>query len=260
MQKTELIIFIIVGISILFIFIIGIVLFLVRYSKRKRDHETEKEILATQHAREIVNTQLEIQLQTMQHIGREIHDNVGQQLVLASLYAQQLAFENKAPQVTEKIEHIGQIIDQSLSELRKLSKSLTDDTISSKTLSELIQQEVIKFNKLKKCTVCFDAGYTSKELSYQDKNVLLRIVQEFLQNGIKHSGCSLISIELKMEPDTLSLNLSDNGKGFDPNLTLGTGIGLINIRKRAGIINASCSIVSSPGKGTSLLIEKKTTL
>lgn len=258
MQKTELIIFIVVAILILFIFVIGIVLFVVRYSKRKRDHEAEKEILATRHAKEIVNTQLEIQLQTMQHIGREIHDNVGQQLVLASLYTQQLALENKAPQVTEKIENIGRIIDFSLAELRKLSKSLIDDAISGKSLSELIQQEVEKIGKLKKCMINFEAGYNGKELSYQDKNVLLRIVQEFLQNSIKHSSCHQISIALKKEGEALLLKLSDDGKGFDPTTIVGKGIGLANIRKRAGIINAYCSITSNPGKGTILIIEKNT--
>ena len=104
----------------------------------------------TEHQKEILSAQIEIQNQTMQHIGREIHDNIGQKLTLASLYTQQLAYENKAPQINENIENISAIINQSLSELRALSKSLTDDSISNSTIVELLQNECKIINELKR--------------------------------------------------------------------------------------------------------------
>ena len=58
-------------------------------------------MISEAHTKELLSTQIEMQTQTMQYIGREIHDNVGQKLTLASLYTQQLAYENKAPQIND---------------------------------------------------------------------------------------------------------------------------------------------------------------
>ena len=94
MGKTEIIIFIILTSLIVVIFIMGIFLFAFQYKRKRKEYINEKQIRNEQHQQELLTTQLEIQTQTMQHIGREIHDNVGQKLTLASLYTQQLAYEN----------------------------------------------------------------------------------------------------------------------------------------------------------------------
>ena len=134
MQQTETIIFIIIANILLLVFVVGIILFILQYKKKKIEHAKEKSMIAETHTKELLATQLEMQTQTMQHIGREIHDNVGQKLTLASLYTQQLAYENKAPHINDKIENISNIINDSLAELRQLSKTLTDDTINNGTI------------------------------------------------------------------------------------------------------------------------------
>ncbi|WP_298119477.1 sensor histidine kinase [Flavobacterium sp.] len=206
-----------------------------------------------EHQKELLSTQIEIQNQTMQHIGREIHDNIGQKLTLASLYTQQLAYENKAPQITESIENISAIINQSLSELRALSKSLTDDSIDSLSLVELIQSECEKVNELKKCKVTFKNNEDAANYNYQIKSVLLRICQEFMQNSIKHSKCKNINIILMRNNDHLSFILADDGKGFDVDKK-SNGIGLLNMKKRTEIIGGKASIQSSTSSGTQLTI------
>lgn len=101
------------------------------------------------HKRELLATQLEIQQATMQQIGRELHDNIGQKLTLVSLYTQQLLYENKVPEVSERIDQVSQIINQSLQDLRSLSKTLTDDKINQKEIVTLIQEEVDNTNAFK---------------------------------------------------------------------------------------------------------------
>ena len=129
----------------------------------------------------------------MKHIGREIHDNVGQKLTLSSLYLQQLVFENKAPQIADNINNVNTIINESLDELRNLSKSLTDDTIENSSMIALIEKECEKVRELKKCTVVFENNLKADITSYQAKSILLRIVQEFIQNSIKHAHCKKIT-------------------------------------------------------------------
>ncbi|WP_340201567.1 sensor histidine kinase [Ascidiimonas sp. W6] len=207
------------------------------------------------HKKELLETEIEIQHQTMKHIGREIHDNIGQKLTLASLYTQQLAFENKVPQITKNIEDISEIINQSLTELRQLSKSLTDNTIEKSSISVLIENECKIINDLKKCNVRFRNDTQIDLKSYQIKSILLRITQEFLQNSIKHAHCKNIEVLLSKDPSTIILSLKDDGRGFDMEQSRANGIGLKNIEKRTELIGGKFSLESQPQFGTSIIIK-----
>jgi signal transduction histidine kinase len=204
--------------------------------------------------KELAYAQIEIQNQTMQHIGREIHDNVGQKLTLASLYTQQLAFENKAPNINENIENISQIINQSLSELRELSKSLTDDSIQENSFFNLVSNECIKVRKTKKCKISFDCEIKNLDLDYQQKSILLRICQEFIQNSLKYSQCKHIRIHIFKQNNLLTLELNDDGIGFDVN-SKSKGIGIENIKKRTGLLNGTYDLSSIENVGTTLHIK-----
>lgn len=205
------------------------------------------------HQKELLSTQIEIQRQTMQHIGREIHDNVGQKLTLASLYTQQLAFENKAPQVNESIENISKIINESLSDLRELSKSLTDDTIDTLSIDQLISNEVKKINALQQFSIAFENDVPNLELLYHSKSIVFRIFQEFVQNSIKHAQCDSIVVQLKSNDSSIELHLKDNGKGFDMHSS-SNGIGLINMKKRTELMGGTFHLHSQPQKGTQLTV------
>ncbi len=234
-------------------FIFAIFIFIQQYRIKKKEHTMILNSQHEEHQKELLSTQIEIQNQTMQHIGREIHDNIGQKLTLASLYTQQLAYENKAPQIKDNIESISLIINQSLSELRELSKSLTDDSINSLTLVELIKIECEKINDLKKCKVSFKFHNEVTNYDYQTKSVLIRICQEFMQNSIKHSKCKNINLVLSKSNECLKFILNDDGSGFDINKK-SDGIGLNNMKKRTEIIGGKSILQSSNEMGTQLTI------
>ncbi len=255
MQQTETIAFIIISSILLIVFVLATIAFVFQYRKKRIQHENEKGMITVKHNKELLETQLEMQMQTMQHIGREIHDNVGQKLTLASLYTQQLSYENKAPHINEKIENISHIINESLQELRRLSKSLTDDNIAKKNLVHLVAEECKKINEIEKIEVKFSSSNQIIDVEYQTKSILLRVVQEFLQNSIKHSKCTLIKICLTLDGDLLKVELSDNGIGFITDKMNYTGIGLKNIAKRINLLNGYHHLKSNVNKGTCLVVE-----
>ena len=256
MEQKEIVLFLIIVSITIAIFITAILVFIIFYRKKVIKERSEKEEMKSEHQQELLTTQIEIQTQTMQHIGREIHDNIGQKLTLASLYTQQLAYENKAPQIKGSIESISTIINESLSELRELSKSLTDNSIDSNSISSLIENECSKINDLKITNVIFTTNANQIKLDYQRKSVLLRITQEFIQNSIKHANCHKISVSLHKTDHLLLLKLDDDGKGFDLNTSkqYKSGIGLSNMKKRAEIIGGKYDIQSNTN-GTKVLVE-----
>lgn len=255
MGETEYILIIIVFNVFLLAFIAATVAFVVQYKNKKKENLANLQKQQILHQQELLATQIEMQTQTMQHIGREIHDNVGQKLTLASLYAQQLAFENKAPNINDKIESISEIINQSLTELRYLSKSLTDNHIDDNDIDVLLKQEFAKIAELKKYQVALDLEIKDLPLPYETKTVILRITQEFLQNSIKHANCSKIMGKVSRLDQKLQIVLQDDGKGFEVEEHIGKGLGLMNMKKRIELIGGSYVMQSEVGEGTKLTIE-----
>jgi len=251
MGKTEITIFIVLANVLLLIFITGIIVFVFQYRKRKLLHEKEKAGIEKQYRLDLLNTQLQIQQETMEFIGREIHDSVGQKLTLASIYSQKLEFENELNPIALKLKQISGVINDSLSELRDLSKTLTDNRLQHTNLTELLRVECEKINDSGICQAVFVSDFTT-EINVTNKSFLFRVVQEFIQNSLKHSGCSLISIELKQKSDGLSIRVSDDGKGFDIESTHSGGIGLDNMKRRMQMIGGSFNLRSESGSGTEL--------
>jgi len=255
MGETEYLLIIILFNVFLLAFIAAAIAFVVQYKNKKRQSEAILEQQNILHQKELLATEMEIQSQTMQHIGREIHDNVGQKLTLASLYTQQLAFENKTSAINEKIENIGEIINQSLKELRHLSKSLTDNTIEKETIAHLLQQEFARVDELKKFIVKLTITSEELLLPYQTKSVILRVAQEFLQNSIKHANCKTLGISVHKFEQNLQIVLFDDGIGFDIEDSSERGIGLANMKRRVELVGGRYVLQSTKGNGTTLTIE-----
>jgi signal transduction histidine kinase len=255
MGETEYLLIIIVFNFFLLAFILAAIMFVVQYKSKKRENQAKLAQQQILHQKEILSTEVEIQLQTMQHIGREIHDNVGQQLTLASLYTQHLAYENNAPEINERIETISQIINDSLAELRHLSKSLTDNTIKSASIKELLTREFTKIEGLKKYKLNLVIDLEGLNLSYQAKSVIVRVAQEFLQNSMKYAACTTLGINARVTDGSLKIILTDDGIGFDVSHTKDRGIGLANMEKRIELIGGRYLLDSKKNIGTQLTIE-----
>ena len=255
MGEKAIIISIILFNIILIAFISGIIIFIREYRIKKKAHATELATVDLLHKQELLKTQTEIQNETMKYIGREIHDNVGQQLTLSSLYLQQLIFEKKAPHISEKLNDINAIINQSLDDLRLLSKSLTNDSVANSSISELIENECKKLRDLKNINITFEDKLNIEVISNQVKSIILRITQEFIQNSIKHSKCQSIEIAISNAKNKIMFSLKDNGKGFDISNMNNEGSGINNMKKRTEMIYGSFQLESTIKNGTKLIIE-----
>ena len=252
MGQTEFEIFIVLASLILLIFIGGIIMFITQYHKKKLIDQQEQHKLAQEHAREVLHIKLEIQEKTMEDIGRELHDNIGQQLVLAHYYTNQLKESTDITQMHEQVTTISEIINNSLADIRSLSKSLqkADDMGE---LEDLVKKQCAKINALHKCTAACDFNGDELDMSGSIKNFILRIIQEFLQNSLKHSECKNIRIDF-IYRQGLQIQLKDDGVGFDMKEAIerNEGIGLTNMKKRAEMIGADFIQKSAPGSGTTL--------
>lgn len=253
MPQTEIYIFLTLAFILVAILIIGIVKFAFTISKRKIQYQSEKKAMELLHNNELKDAALQMQQLTMQDIGREIHDGVGQRLTLASIYSKQLITKNLPIDSQSKLQEISNIINESLVQLRMLSRELANEQEHPVNINELIQHELEKVNALSVCVVTF---HQTEHLFIDNKKAMfiIRILQEFVQNSLKYADCSSIDISLQRINDSLELQLNDDGKGFDSQLP-SSGIGLNNMKRRADMIGAFIEISSRVGQGTSLHLQ-----
>lgn len=226
------------------------------YRRRKMQHLQELQLMNERFGKELLQAQLEVQQHTMQFIGREIHDNVGQKLTLAFLRMQKLHIEEINLQ--ERVDAIASIIDDSLADLRSLSRSLIDSNRTGETdLCVLIGRECEKIQLAELCAVSFSKGdLDSCQAGPEIKNFVIRIFQEFAQNSVKHAECSQMQVSMKETAEGLMLTVEDNGKGFrlDETLEQATGVGLLNMKRRAEMIGGTLILTSTLGHGTKMTL------
>jgi PAS domain S-box-containing protein len=226
---------------------------------------TDKKLLQQQLLKEQENRQREITRavenaheKERSEIGAELHDNVQQLLVASTLFINQGILKEEFKK--ELIEQGLNYLTTAIEELRKLSHALVgppnDHMIGLfETVRELADSVSIVQN------IQIDFRYVNvkeHDIEPEVKLVIYRIIQEQLNNIIKHAFATKVLIEIKKENEALILIVDDNGVGFDT-FAKRKGIGLKSIKNRAGVYNGKMSLNSSPGKGVNLKIVFKLT-
>jgi len=243
--------------SIIFILApISIIIYIFVYNRRKKKHIEEKALMKLTFDAELTKTQLEVQEQTMQTIGADLHDNIGQLLSLTSLTLNSIELDNQS-KAKQKIDAAIDLTLRSIKEMRLLGKLLQGDQLIVLGLSEAIRHEISWMERSGRYEISYSEEGEIPAVNNPDKDLILfRILQEILNNIIKHASATQISIKLEYLNEQLKFEINDNGVGFnaDDLSSAQTGMGLQNIRKRAGIIGGEVEIKSNPGEGTCITI------
>lgn len=247
------ILFAIIATSIVFTLLVALIGVLIFFHKQKvKRLDMEREIMQAQYKQTLLQARLEIQEQTFNNISREIHDNVGQLLSLAKVQVS-IMDQSKNPDKGLLFE-VKQNIGKALVDLRDIAKSLSGERMKSLGLEEIIQQEIERLNRSQVLTASLIVKGNIKKFTEQNQLIIFRIIQESLQNILKHANAKNVVITLIYFLDRLELNVSDNGKGFNlaHKLTTVNGLGLQNIVNRAEVIGGKADIKSTVDKGTDI--------
>jgi two-component system, NarL family, sensor kinase len=200
---------------------------------------------------------LEVQEATYQQVSREIHDNINLSLTLAKLYLNTVNFID-----TEKAE--GQIssstaqITKAITDLRNISRGLNSDLIMTDGLLRAIELELKKIRDLHIYEVYYDIEGEPFFMESKRELIVFRIIQECLNNILKHAKATIIRLHLKYSEEGLHLSISDNGNGFDYDQVIQdrkkeSKAGLSNIEKRVSVLSGKLQIFSKPNQGTLII-------
>ena len=254
MQKNpyDIVIFLLV-ISGLIVFMVAFIVFML-YLYRKKQQGFEKDILQIKQDNEktVLNTQLEIQEQTFQHISREIHDNISLSLTLAKLQLHTFDWNDK-PGSSEKLNSSVVLLTQSIAELSDISKGMNADIIIQQGLLRAIEEEIRRIRQAGLFTLDYSVTGIPVYMIAQQELIIFRIIQEAFNNIIKHAKTRSAGLQLHYTDMKMHFIIADKGIGFDTELTLkNRQAGLKNMEARVKMLGGTMKIDSRPGQGTSL--------
>lgn len=243
-----------ITILVLFFFFLILIFFIVitlafRYRKRKKENEE----MRVRFSEQLLASKLEIQEQTLQHVSRELHDNLGQMASLIKINLSTVQLKDPA-KAEDKLANTKELVKQLITDIKLLSVSLNTDKINKLGLARALKIEEEKLLKTGIFKVSLSLPDNLPVIDSEKEIIIYRMVQEILNNTIKHSKAKNISISMLYQPGRLELKVTDDGIGFDAQKKLAdvddTGNGLTNLQSRAKVINAIYSINSQPGKGS----------
>ncbi len=261
MQDEKIILAILITCSLLIILLIGFIAFILfLHQKKQNAFQSQLEAIKDNNEKELLKSQLEMQEQTFQYISQEIHDNIGQFISLAKLHLNTLNMDDRE-MAAELVTYSTDLLTRALDDLRDLSRSMSSELIRSAGLAKAIELKISQLQKTGTYRILFDIKGDHQHLEEQKEIIIFRILQETINNIVRHAGAREIIVLLSYLADCVVLYIKDNGAGFDTTLVpvLGSAkknaiSGLHNMMKRAKMINAELRIKSDPGCGTVISI------
>ena len=212
--------------------------------------ENEISRIRTNRQKEIGRAALKAQEESRAETGRELHDNINQLLVGSTLYLRNV--KGASGKDNQHIETARQIITNAIEEIRKLSSAFVPPSLNELSLKDAIGLFTNRF-KLQNTRLDLDIQIDENKLEQGLKINVYRIIQEQFNNITRHAAAGNVKIALLQTDDMLTLEIRDDGKGFDPQQKK-QGIGLTNILHRADVYNGKLEIDSSPGQGCRLQV------
>lgn len=242
-NASDLFVIVLMGFFLMLIMGSFIVVMVVIHRQKQLQNKQRLAAVQAEFEKTILNAEKEIQENTLSHVGRELHDNIGQLLSLAKM--------NLSSSKPEKVSEGKSMMNQIIKEVRALSKTLNLDWVETISLREFIEKELEKLQSAEFCQTQFHMTGEEMFLDKDRKLILIRIIQECLNNAIKHAQPENITISMDFQDDQLEIRIKDDGKGFDTSQE-SSGSGMFNLKNRMATIGGNIQVQSIIGKGTDI--------
>jgi signal transduction histidine kinase len=228
-------------------------------TERKNSESAREELARKQAAMEsqagMSRKLLEAQEQERARIGRELHDDINQRLALLSVEINRMKEISPITygELRSQMDELAKRTSEISTGVQSLSHELHSSRLEYLGLVSAVKGFCKEFGDKHKVGIDFSSEGIPSSVAPEASLCLFRVMQEGLQNALKHSGVKLFEVKLFGSPTEIRLTVRDSGVGFDPELTKDTqGLGLISMRERVRLVKGTISITSKPQCGTEI--------
>jgi PAS domain S-box-containing protein len=198
---------------------------------------------------------IEAQEQERARIARELHDDIGQRLALLTVELSQppIHFPSLPVEVSNHLSELQKQSAEIANDVQFLSRKLHSSKLEYLGIAAAMRAFCHEFSDQQNVEVVFTHDEVPRTLPQEISVCLFRVLQEALQNAIKHSGVRHFDAELCYAPDAIDLTVRDSGSGLDVQQAMKTrGLGLISMAERVKLVDGQLSIDSQPQRGTTI--------
>jgi signal transduction histidine kinase len=189
-------------------------------------------------------------------IGRELHDEAGQSMLLLRLQLEMI--ERDAPALLRpRLAETRAIAERTVAELRRLVAALSPTVLDRLGLESALRQLAARFRKMHPAVLRLRIPAPSEQLPRRTQEVIYRVAQECLQNIAKHSQATHVNLSLRTADKSIRLSVVDNGAGFCAEAARNQpmSFGLAGMRERAALLGGTLAVRSAPGKGATVALQ-----
>ena len=206
--------------------------------------------------RELASSLQAVREEERTSIARELHDELGQQLLRLRMDLSWLSgrIKDLPPVVQKKVADMKQFIAGTVDTLRRVTTRLRPPMLDELGLAEAARWQLEDFASRTGIAVISDIDVSDETLEERTSINVFRMLQESLTNVARHSGADKVEVTLAQRSTTLILEVHDNGRGMDPGKGQEMGHGLVGIRERSLLLGGHMEIDATPGTGFSLKI------
>ncbi|MBL0182255.1 MAG: PAS domain S-box protein [Chitinophagaceae bacterium] len=233
----------------------GLFILSVDISERKKAQEVMEE--TSEQLRQLTAHLLNVREEERKRIGREIHDELGQQLTAIKMDVawidKKTAPENEA--FKTKLKNVITLLDGGNQSIRRILNELRPVILDDYGLLEALKWQGQQFTKNTGIPISFKTTETQIKIAEEIATCVFRVFQEALTNITRYAKAGKVVISLDIDEDNVLMNIEDDGNGFDPELTkTKKSFGILGMKERVVSLNGNFDLVTAPGSGTKIRI------
>ncbi len=249
-----------IGTSIMLLLAIAIISFVVYYQKKLINAQIDKQKVEAAAQERMLSATIQTQESERKRIAKDLHDEIGALLAAIRLGVIQISRSAEADVAHVKMAlESKSLIEDTIKNVRRISHDLMPATLEKFGLTAALTELVKKLEKASGIRIDLTYSEDAYDLQPQSALALYRIVQELINNTLKHAAARKISINVKKMPDQLYLSVADDGKGFDlahaqEQQDGKRALGMSSVDSRISLLHAQIAYDTAPGKGTCVTV------
>ena len=247
---------ILIGMLGMFLLGFGVVAFFIVYQRRLLKQQEANQQIRENYQKDLLKASIDSQEKERLRIAEALHDEIGALLTTTKLHLGQIKADTPKPKLNERLDSANEILTESLQSVRHIALNLKPPVLETLGLVAAVRSLIRKINTSGQVEITCD-GPGELTIPPEESLGCYRIIQELLQNGLKHAQASTMELEIEQHGRSVIIGYRDNGIGFDFDKKASSheGLGLRNIESRLNLMEGSIRAEKLNGKGTHLILE-----